>query len=721
MLKRILLTLLAALMLASLAAPASLAEGEARLVCDAAAPLALADGRATVSPGTNANELLACFVNKAAVTLTDASGAALSATDKVGSGATLACGEDTATVVVPGDLDGNAAINARDVFCAMSAIVGADGRYFADAADVDCDKSINGRDVVKLMRYLVGWNETLGAEHEKAASEDEALTVYFASAMQRIAREDTAIHGTDDGVIRMAKNEIEDAHILLVSTEAKSGLTLEIGDIKNAAGDVLEREVRYGYYYDTAMFNDLNSQDFDNYTQAWWADPYPVLSGDFAIGANESKSFIVKVKTTASTAAGWYSASVRVLDPAKNELKKATLFVYVWNFAIKDENLSYTMFNSSSSGLAGYFGPNYYDGNVWAPFYKEYWYDYMLENKMCLEDLPYSLGDSRVDEYLDDVRVTSFVTQKGREGDCWHGDNAASTVSSLRWKYEKLKQKDEWLEKAYIYTVDEPWMKGGSDMIIDQWNNAKAALDGVLGEGQRFQTIVPYYNNWMSEINMDQTEYLWDYCNCFCPDAYVFTPSAPRRERIKDPVKYPSWGFYMEDKQIAKYGPFEPRYEAMRERGDNMWWYTCISPGYPHANLFNYYQGAWTRVVFWQQYLINADGFLYYSINFWNMDAHDNRGISLRRTNNGDGLLAYPGSFWDEGPTLVPSIRFEQVRDGLEDYVYLRQLEAYVGRDAALEYSNRITTDMLRFTQDWRDISGTRDEIGFMLESFAAE
>ena len=176
----------------------------------------------------------------------------------------------------------------------------------------------------------------------------------------------------------------------------------------------------------------------------------------------------------------------------------------------------------------------------------------------------------------------------------------------------------------------------------------------------------------------------------------------------------------MEDKQIEKYGAYEPRYEQMRERGDNIWWYTCITPGIPYANLFNYYQGAWARVVFWQQYLINSDGFLYYSLNFWNMGDKDNRGINLKRTNNGDGLLTYPGDFWDEGPTLVPSIRFEQVRDGLEDFAYLRHIEKHIGREATLVYSNRISTDMLRFTQDWRDIAATRNEIGFMIESLEA-
>ena len=433
MFKRTFVMLLAAIMLAACVAPASLAESDKHLIAESASPIALADGKTTVSCGTNAYELLACFADRASVTLTDADGAPLSATDLIPSGAELSCGEDRVFVTVPGDVDGNAKINARDALGAMCVVVEAGGRYFADAADVDADGFANSKDVIKLMKYLVGWDATFGAEPEKAAAEDEALTVYFASSMLRIARNDTAIHGTADGIVRTSKNEVEDAHIMLTSTEEKSGLTLDVGEIKNAAGDVLEREVRYGYYYDTGMFNDLNSQDFNNYTQAWWADPYPVLSAPFSVGANESQSFIVKIKTRHDTAAGWYSAPVRVLDSAGSELKKATLYVYVWNFAIKDENISYTMFNTSSSGLAGHFGPEYYSAENWAPVYKTNWYDYCLENKMCLEDLPYDLSDSRVDEYLDDPRVTSFVTQKGREGDCWHGDKAASTVSSLRW------------------------------------------------------------------------------------------------------------------------------------------------------------------------------------------------------------------------------------------------------------------------------------------------
>ena len=712
MFRRILCLALAAVMLAAIA-PAAIADGgeASPIVADECAPYAVADGEIAVAFGTNGNELLSCFADKADLSLAAANGAALSPTEAIASGATVSRGGESVVVIVPGDATGDARINARDVVAAMRAALGETERVILSAADVNADGAVNARDVIKLMRYIVGWAETLGAERSPAEADDAALTVYFASSMQRIARGDAAIHGTPDGVIRMAKNEIEDAHMILVSSQQRTGLTLDVGAIANAAGDVLDREVRYGYYYYTEMFNDLNSQDFQNTTSAWWADPYPTLDAPFDVGANENQSFIVKVKTTADTAAGWYKAPVRVLDGAGNELKKSELYVYVWDFAVDDTKLSYTMFSTGSSGLAGYFGGTadrkYYDSAVWSPLYKEYWYDYCLENKMCLEDLPYDLHDSRVDAYLDDPRVTSFVTVSGILADTWDSPD----VAGIRRDYAKLSQKEEWLDKAYIYTVDEPYGAAGAEYVKKQWNGAKE----VLGD-TRFQTIIPFGNGWLSELGKDMLDETWDYCNAFCPLAACFTPAANHRTRRDNPELYPTWGEYMTDQQIRKYGEFAPRYEQLRERGDKMWYYICIGPYYPHANYWNSYQGAWARVVQWQQYLCHSDGFLYWSISFWNVEEHSSKMITLKRTGGGDGLLAYPGTFWSDTPDLVPSIRFEIVRDALEDYAYLRMLEDALGRDAALSYVTRLTTDVLHFTQDWRNLSSVRDELGFVLE-----
>ena len=729
MFKRIITTALAAAMLATAAPVAIVADNgdgggapiasPAPFAAAANAPYSAVDGEIAVPLGTNGNELLACFADRTGATVSAADGSEMAFTTDLASGATVSRGDDSVTAIVPGDVNGDAKINARDVIAAMKVSLGESEGVFASAADVEKDGSTNARDVVKLMKYIVGWNETLGFEREAAASDDDALTMYFASTMQRIAREDNHILGTPDGTIRMAKNEIEDAHMILISREQKTGLTLDVGAITNADGAVLDREVRYGHYYDSVIWRNLDyiPNDYSNYIEGYWADPYPELRGAFDIGAKENQSFIVKVKTTEETAAGWYSAPIRVLDSAGNELKKATLWVYVWDFAIDNTRLSRTTLDTYSQGVAGWFvgqaDKKYADGAVWQPWYKK-WYDYILENKMNTAELPYDVLSEEANEYLDDPRVTSFISQTGKDANCW---DDAGTAPRLRAIYDKLSQKEEWLEKAYIYTVDEPWDQRGAAWIMKQWNSAKEALGDIP-----FQTIVPYYNNWQSGLEMDLTEQLWDYCNCFCPDAICFNITADRRTRKKDLQTYPAWGNYMDDKQFEKYGQFAPRYEAMRERGDKMWWYICVTPVYPAPNFFNTYQGAWVRIVLWQQYNVHADGFLYWSLVAWDMGEHDHRKINLKRTNGGDGMLIYPGNLWygDDEPLPVPSIRFENVRDGFEDYAYMRMLEDHIGREATLEYCDRITPDTLHFTQDWRDIDAVRDEMGFELEALSA-
>lgn len=690
---------------------------------DEASPYSYADGVLTLDGFCSAYEISSAF--RGAVAVTSAAGETLTGTDAVTTGASVcvAGGEEKASVVVLGDVDANARINVRDVIGAMKAIVDQIEGLTARAADVDADGDLNAKDVVSLMKYLTGWDVTFGAERAKAANDDDALDMYFTSTMYRIAREDTENHGTPDGVVYMAKNEVEDAHIVLTASAAKSDLTLEIGDIKNADGKVLDREVRYGYYYNFAILSDemYYSRDKQDWTMHYgnaFADPYPTLKSTFNANANESRSFIVKVKTTADTASGWYRADVRVLDGAKNELKKAELCVYVWNFALDETPACRTLFGMSEYALA--WGTAVYDGEVWHPAYTNDWFEYSLENKITPWGLP---GSGDTDRYMDDPRVTAFVAVEGsRDASAWDREGFAEEA---RATYEHLATKQEWLDKAYIYTVDEPWTSGGAYCVKKQWEKAKEALGDIP-----FKTILPISSNcWMDDLDMDMFEYCLDYCNAICPQSNCFTLSDTTKNRRADKDKYPMWAEYMADGAFRKYGQFQPRFETVRERGDDVWWYICIGPQPPYANWWMAQQGAVNRAVLWQQYLYDIDGILYWDMTMWNMSEKDSRKINLTRINNGDGLLFYNGALWDEtkvwvkgkdpAPVAVPSIRLEAVRDGIEDFQYLRQLERQIGRDAALEYTNRVTTDILVFSQDYHDIESTRHEMGFKLEELA--
>ena len=52
-----------------------------------------------------------------------------------------------------------------------------------------------------------------------------------------------------------------------------------------------------------------------------------------------------------------------------------------------------------------------------------------------------------------------------------------------------------------------------------------------------------------------------------------------------------------------------------------------------------------------------------------------------------------------------------QVRDGFDDFDYLRMAEELVGREEVMKVVNKVTTGMLQFTEDYRVLEAARDEI----------
>ena len=302
----------------------------AGLVFDEASPYIFDGENITVDGFVTASEVRTAFRDHGSATVAAADGTALSGTDVVCTGATVSLGGDSATVIVPGDVNGDGKINARDVISAMRCLLGETDGLYAAAADLEGSGKLNARDVLALMRYLVGWDQKLGPfENTPAPDDDGDVALYFDSILHRIGRSDTTVYGEANGEYYAAKNEVEDAQIILTSTGAKSGLTLVVVDLANADGDVLPVELHFGYYYYMAMFNDLDTEDFDNYTDDWWVDPYPLLHGQsFEIGANESKSFMAQITVPADAKSGWYSAPVTLCSGEGKAIKQATLRIY---------------------------------------------------------------------------------------------------------------------------------------------------------------------------------------------------------------------------------------------------------------------------------------------------------------------------------------------------------------------------------------------------------
>jgi hypothetical protein len=129
---------------------------------------------------------------------------------------------------------------------------------------------------------------------------------------------------------------------------------------------------------------------------------------------------------------------------------------------------------------------------------------------------------------------------------------------------------------------------------------------------------------------------------------------------------------------LIDYVPLTSSYDyaaAAKERkeGRETWWYVCISPGAPFANLFLTEPATNHRLLLGHMsYTDRVDGFLYYAMTVgWRNNPPIDTGPYVRNwkiTNSGDGNLCQTTG---PGKEPLPSMRLEAFRDGLEDYEYL--------------------------------------------------
>ena len=179
--------------------------------------------------------------------------------------------------------------------------------------------------------------------------------------------------------------------------------------------------------------------------------------------------------------------------------------------------------------------------------------------------------------------------------------------------------------------------------------------------------------------------------------------------------------------------------EQRRAQGETFWWYICTGPKAPYCTLFIDHPGTELRVWLWQTWQRKIAGILVWQTNYWTSSAaypdepqnpyedpmgwrsgYSTPAGEKRPWGNGDGRFIYPplaaADAKPEQPVLegpVDSIRWEMLRDGIEDYEYfviLRDLiEAKSDRLSAaqkaeyvalLEVPEAVTKDMTTFTTD---------------------
>jgi hypothetical protein len=178
---------------------------------------------------------------------------------------------------------------------------------------------------------------------------------------------------------------------------------------------------------------------------------------------------------------------------------------------------------------------------------------------------------------------------------------------------------------------------------------------------------------------------------------------------------------------------------ASRARGELWWYQDCSQHGCGHgpsktrgALVPSYAVDATAvqnRVLGWLSFLYGVRGELYYGVDHcWSHACGENGRTrdpwtSVRASGaSGDGTLVYPGlpsRIGGKSPTVLASMRLEHVRDGYEDYEYLRLLAARNPREAA-RLARRFARTVTDFEPSAEALSRTRSEIADALELYSS-
>ncbi|MBM3475048.1 MAG: DUF4091 domain-containing protein [Armatimonadetes bacterium] len=246
-----------------------------------------------------------------------------------------------------------------------------------------------------------------------------------------------------------------------------------------------------------------------------------------------------------------------------------------------------------------------------------------------------------------------------------------------------------WLDLAYVYTIDEP----GAEAFYD----VKQAFDHVRRAAPKLKRLLTF--GYGASLPM--------------------LPGAPRYRLLEGYV----------DIWVPHSDCFDPEYlETRRRAGEEVWEYVCISAQKPYGNIWGIdFPGTDPRVVFWQCWAERITGFLYWATDYWERDPWQEP--LTYPGGNGDGSLIYYGA---DGP--VDSLRWETIRDGIEDYDTLALLQGLVqraedeGRAPALRRHARELLDVSPVTRSYTDyttspsvIEEQREKVGRLAERLSAE
>jgi Glycoside hydrolase 123, catalytic domain/Concanavalin A-like lectin/glucanases superfamily/Glycoside hydrolase 123 N-terminal domain len=459
---------------------------------------------------------------------------------------------------------------------------------------------------------------------------DKKMIVSVLPTASRILRVNDYSSGkfklTNKAVISAARNEYEGFQLILLGnpeSEVKD-VKISLSELKSTSGKIIPTDkIEWGFIRSIKTTKPVYDVDYVGYY------PDPIMEGqqeNVTVPQNGFAPVYVRVHVDNDVAAGNYKGKIKV----GSQLIDVNLKVYDFTLPV----------TSSCKVIFSFFEGNYskwYEKGKLSDKEKMYIYDFLLKYRVTPNNI-YSRGIYPELKFLPELKKkgANFCTLGYlKRNSPVSQEELKKIISDYKQKINLLKNAG-FEKEAYLYAFDE--VAGHKKAEKDAAKQIMSAVKKEFPDLKTIQTSSPYPE-------------LLDYFKVWVPS---FSYLVGNEKQIKE----------------------------LAAKRKTLWWYCADTPLVPYPNFFMDYPVFNNRIIFTLSYKYNIDGVLYWCINRewstnldikgeWPEKAWKPYIINIfnkkRMFKNGMGNYVYPG----KDGRILPSLRLENLRDGVEDYEYL--------------------------------------------------
>jgi len=535
--------------------------------------------------------------------------------------------------------------------------------------------------------------------------------------------------------IAAARGEYEPVQVVLRPDKDGQLLSATVAPLRNARGDAVPIDVRI----DEVAYVQVTQPTDESCLRGWYPDPLPPLRTPLALRAGQNQPLWLTFHVSRKAAAGDYHGELELKTTLGTT--RVPLVIHVHDFALPEETHLKSALGLGTREINRYhkltrtedkqavfekYLKNFAEHRISPYSFSDYApieIRFVDEGTNQRAQIDFTKFDQAAAKWLDQFHFSTFQLRlQGMGGGTFHSRHLGKlegfeegTPEHARLFQDYLSQIERhlrergWLSKAFTYWFDEPDPKD-YDFVVAGMKRIKNAAPGV----RRMLTEQP-------------EEKLFGHVEIWCGLTPEWTP-----EKVR----------------------------ARRDAGEEVWWYICTGPKAPYVTEFIDHPGTELRLWPWQSWQYGVEGILIWATIYWNSSAafpppkiqdpwNDPMsyvsGYSFGPGHvgywgNGDGRFLYPprrDPAASTEPNLdepINSLRWENLRDGMEDYEYFWLLQQAIaqeharGRETALVKEARallavpsdISKDLTHFTTDPRPLLEHRARVARMIERLQA-